>query len=122
MAECHLNLSVAWSILLPTSHRPQEPRMSPSISIRPARPDESRVLHDLAALDSALPLEGDVLVALVDEPPVAALSLDDGRVVAAPFRRTADIVALMRVRAGRGERRRTARPRVALRARLGLAA
>jgi hypothetical protein len=95
--------------------------MSPTIAIRPARPDEGRALHDLAAIDSALPLAGDVLVALVDETAVAALSLDDGRVVADPFRRTADTVALLRMRAERIHPARVARARVPLLARLGLA-
>jgi len=95
--------------------------MSPTIEIRPARPDEGRALHDLAALDSALPLSGDVLVAVVDESPVAALSLDDGRVVADPFRRTADTVALLRMRSERVSPDRVTRARVPLLARLGLA-
>jgi len=97
--------------------------MSSTIAIRPARPDESPALRDLAALDSARPLAGDVLVAVVDDAPVAAISLDDGRVVADPFRRTADSVALLQLRAsGHGDRLRRPRPRLALRARLGLAA
>ena len=97
--------------------------MSSTIEIRPARPDDQVALHELAALDSALPLQGDILVALVDTEPVAALSLDDGRAVADPFRRTADTVALLKLRAvGHGERERRPRPRFALRARLGLAA
>ena len=96
--------------------------MSPTIEIRPARPDDAVALHSLASLDSALPLEGDVLVAIVDAEPVAALSLDDGRAIADPFRRTADTVALLKLRAaGHGERERR-RPRLALRARFGLAA
>ena len=75
--------------------------MSPTIEIRPARPDDAVALHSLAALDSALPLEGDVLVALVDAEPVAALSLGDGRAIADPFRRTADVVDLLEFRARR---------------------
>jgi hypothetical protein len=56
-------------------------------------------LAKLAALDSALPLRGETLVAVVDGEPWAALSLDDGRTVADPFRRSASAVELLRVRA-----------------------
>ena len=97
--------------------------MNPSISIRPSRPDEQVALHDLAALDSARPLEGDVLVAIVNEAPVAAISLDDGRVIADPFRRTAGTVKMLKLRyatSGHGDRG-LARTRTPLRARLGLA-
>ena len=98
--------------------------MTSTISIRPSRPDEQSALNDLAGLDSARPLSGDVLVAVVDEAPVAAISLGDGRVIADPFRRTADTVKLLKLRAavsGHGDRG-LARPRIPLRARLGLAA
>ena len=98
--------------------------MTSTISIRPSRPDEQVALNDLAGLDSASPLEGDVLVATVDETPIAAISLDDGRVVADPFRRTAATVEMLKLRAaisGHGDRG-LARPRVSLRARFGLAA
>jgi hypothetical protein len=96
--------------------------MSNTISIRPARRDDQRELHDLAAIDSALPLSGDVLVATVDETAVAAISLDDGRVVADPFRRTADVVGMLRLRAQRINPRRATHGHAPLRARLGLAA
>ena len=98
--------------------------MTSTISIRPSRPNEQAALNDLAGLDSASPLAGDVLVAVVDDAPVAAISLEDGRVIADPFRRTADTVKLLKLRAaisGPGDRG-LARPRIALRARLGLAA
>ena len=97
--------------------------MTSTISIRPSRPDEQVALDDLAGLDSARPLEGDVLVAIVDDAPVAAISLADGRVIADPFRKTADTVKMLKLRAaisGHGDRG-LARPRVPLRARLGLA-
>ena len=48
--------------------------MTSTISIRPSRPSEQAALNDLAGLDSARPLEGDVLVAIVDDAPVAAIS------------------------------------------------
>jgi hypothetical protein len=71
------------------------------LTIRFALPADAAALHDLAALDSAPRTPaGEVLVAESGGALVAALSLDDGRVVADPFRPTADVVALLRVRAG----------------------
>ena len=73
--------------------------MSSTIAIRSAHDDEVGVVLRLAALDSAPRLRGDVLLGVLDGEPVAALSLTDGRVVADPFRPTADVVALLRLRA-----------------------
>ena len=73
--------------------------MSSTIAIRAAHDDEAGVLLRLAALDSAPRLHGEVLLAVVDGEPVAAASLVDGRVVADPFRRTADVVDLLAYRA-----------------------
>jgi hypothetical protein len=70
------------------------------IALRPAAPDEDADLRRLAELDSAEPLRTPALVAIVDGEPVAALSLADGRAVADPFLPTADVVALLRERAG----------------------
>ncbi len=53
----------------------------------------------LAELDDSRPLEGGVLVAVVDGEAVAALSLQDGRVVANPFRFTTGPISLLRLRA-----------------------
>src|SRR4051795_5994139 len=78
---------------------PPGAHMSSAIEIRPARPADTAALRDLAGLDSARPLEGDTLVAIIDEAPVAALSLTDGRVVADPFRRTAETVEMLKLRA-----------------------
>ena len=72
--------------------------MTSTIEIRPARPTEAFAVRRLAYLDSQRPLRGDVLVATADDIPVAAVSLSDGRVVADPFRPTADIVDLLRLR------------------------
>ena len=76
------------------SHTP-----SPIISIRAATTNDGRTLTRLAALDSAEVPAGPVLVAEVDGEAQAALSLRDGRVVADPFERTAELVSLLRVRA-----------------------
>ena len=77
-----------------THHRPAD-----ALTVRCATVEDAAALADLAALDSAAPLTGDVLVAEVAGAPVAALSAADGRVVADPFALTADVVAVLRVRA-----------------------
>jgi len=69
------------------------------VVIRLARDADLPLLHDLAELDSARPLSGAVLVALVDGRPSAALSLDDARAIADPFRATAALVELLALRA-----------------------
>jgi hypothetical protein len=56
-------------------------------------------VRDLAALDSAPVLQGDVLVGAVGSEVVAAVSLDDYRAIADPFRATADVVATLEQRA-----------------------
>jgi hypothetical protein len=97
--------------------------MTSTIAIRAAHAEDELTLRRLAALDSARPLTGDALLAVVDEEPVAAIGLTDGRIVANPFRRTADVVDLLRLRAQRltpAAEHRTAT--VGLRHRLGLAA
>jgi hypothetical protein len=88
----------------------------PTIAIRPAYGDEQEVVADIALLDSARPLIGPVLLAVVDGWPVAAGSLADDRVVANPMVPTGDAVALLRERMShlRAERR----PRRGRRARL----
>lgn len=73
--------------------------MSSTIAIRLAHADEASDVRRLAALDSAAAPRGDVLLAIVDGRPTAALALGDGRVVADPFVPTADVVALLRLRA-----------------------
>ncbi len=75
------------------------PDTTQSIVLRLATDVDAPTVHRLAALDDAPRLTGAVLLALVDGEPVAALSLEDGRVVADPFRFTAEPVALLRLRA-----------------------
>ena len=70
-----------------------------AVTIRPAYPDDATTLARLAALDSARPLSGAVLLAERDGRPVAALAVAGGRTVADPFVPTADLVALLRVHA-----------------------
>jgi len=86
------------------------PANAHAVALRLAGADEDHVVRELAALDDARALEGQVLLALIDDEAVAALSLGDGRVVANPFVRTDAAVALLRLRAehvsGRRSRRR----------------
>ena len=72
--------------------------LDPTVVIRAARGSDGELLTRLARLDSQRPLTGDVLLAEQDGTLVAALSGD--RVIADPFRRTEDIVTLLRIRAG----------------------
>lgn len=76
-----------------------EPEVTAAYGLRMAHPDEAPVVRSLAALDSQPDLEGEVLLALLDGKPVAALSLSDRRVVASPFLPTSQAVALLHLRA-----------------------
>ncbi len=67
----------------------------PAAAVRFAHPDEGGALRRLAELDDARELAGEILVATIDADVVAALSLDDGRVVADPFVLTSDAVELL---------------------------
>ncbi|MBV9337127.1 MAG: hypothetical protein JO243_14680 [Solirubrobacterales bacterium] len=82
-----------------------------TLALQVAQADDDSVVRLLADLDDSRPLEGDVLLALVDGEAVAAVSLGDGRVVANPFRRTADTVTLLSLRASQLGRRRARRRR-----------
>ncbi len=92
----------------------------PAAVVRFAHPDEAGTLRRLAQLDDAPELADEILVATIDEEVVAALSLEDGRVVANPFVFTSEAVDLLRRTAteltGRPRRRSwrsTLRPRLA---------
>jgi len=80
---------------------------APSVLIRAARGSDGPALEALAGLDSAAVPTGGLLVAEADGELVAALGAGGER-IADPFRRTADVVALLELRAGRtrGARRR----------------
>ena len=69
------------------------------LTIRTATHADQAALARLAALDSAAPLRGDVLLAETRGHPVAALSSTDGRAVADPFLHSAGAVALLRAHA-----------------------
>ena len=95
-----------------------EPPDTTRVELRHARRDDADVVQRLAVLDEARPLEGPVLLAMVNSLAVAALSLDDGRVVADPFVATTEARSLLRLRAaqlagGRSRHRlRWRRPRL----------
>jgi hypothetical protein len=86
-----------------TASRRGRPISSPeaAVALRPVREDDHGAVARLAALDSRPAPTGEVLLALVDDRPVAALSLEDGSVVADPFAPAAGAVELLQVRAER---------------------
>lgn len=88
--------------------------MSAPVLIRRATPGDAPALRRLAELESARPLAGEILIALEGREPLAALSRADGRIVADPFRFSADLVELLELRSGqlaRAEAEQRARPR-----------
>jgi hypothetical protein len=103
------------------------PVWSPVI-IRRATADDRFSLEHLAALDSAEVPVGAILIGVLRERPVVAVSLTDGKAIANPFVATAEILELVRLRAEQLDLRSRARerPRVISRswrkARFGLAA
>lgn len=105
------------------NHAPQEQDLA-SIAIRLADSDPDGALARVAARDSAELPAGPWLVAEVEEEPLAALSLATGELVADPFARTAELRALLelramqlRSRAGRRRRERGQRRRSQARSR-----
>jgi hypothetical protein len=74
--------------------QPQEIQMT-AVTIRPAVDSDRAALDRLAALDSARPLHGAVLVAEVEGEHVAAIEAATGRAIADPFRPTAHLVDLL---------------------------
>ena len=88
---------------------------SPTIAIRSATAHDEDELARLSALDTAPVPAGRVLLAVVDGEAQAAVEVATGRVVADPFRSTADLAELLRLRAARLAHRPAA-PRRGLRA------
>src|SRR3954452_656507 len=100
----------------PPVERPDMPAttVSPSVLIRAARGSDGAELERLAAIDSAEVPAGSLLVAEADGRLVAALASSTGESIADPFLPTADVVALLKLRAAgsrppQSSRRRTAR-------------
>ena len=86
------------------------------VLVRPAQSVDTDDLRRLAALDSARPLTGEVLIAVSGGDIAAAMSLDTGAVIADPFQPTANLVDLLRTAAHPTERRRPRAARFTLRA------
>jgi hypothetical protein len=86
------------------------------ITIRSAYPDDGGALHALAALDSSDPITQPALVAEQSGEIRAAMSLQDGAIIADPFLPTEHLVVLLQVHAAqtaepvwnRGRRSRSA--------------
>jgi hypothetical protein len=74
-----------------------------SLTIRRSTQADAVALHRLAALDSAYPPTGDMLLAEVDGELWAALDLDTGVAIADPFQPSGELVGLLRFRAARIE-------------------
>src|SRR5207248_8077373 len=87
-------------LALPPEPVPKDP-MYPANAhmIRLATEEDARALYQLAQLDSQRPLGGNVLIGELDDKPAAAISLNDNRVAADPFQRTAQLTQLLRMRA-----------------------
>lgn len=73
----------------------------PVIAIYMATDRDATEVRRLAALDSAPVPRGRVLLGVVDGMVHAAIDIDNGAVIADPFRLTADLVALLKMRASR---------------------
>lgn len=70
-----------------------------ALKIRQADPVDEAAIARLAQLDSADAPHGQLLVAESGNEVVAALPVDGGRPIADPFRNTAEVVDLLRLRA-----------------------
>jgi hypothetical protein len=86
------------------------------VLVRPARTIDADALGRLAALDSARPLTGDVIVAASGGEIAAAMSVNTGAVIANPFEQTAHLVDLLRTAARPAQEPRRRAPRFTLRA------
>jgi hypothetical protein len=72
-----------------------------ALTIRRATAADAFALRRLAAIDSASPPTGDVLMAEMGSELWAAVSVDTGAAIADPFRPSGDLVELLRFRAER---------------------
>jgi hypothetical protein len=76
----------------------QEVHMDSALTLRQAGTADEAAIARVAALDSARPPLYPTLVGEIGGTIVAALSLEDGAVVADPFEHTADVVQALRLR------------------------
>ena len=72
------------------------------ITIRQARSEDAEAIERLAVLDESAAPRGAALLGFVDGELAAARSLTHSHTVADPFVRTADLVALLDLRARQG--------------------
>ena len=72
-----------------------------ALTIRRATAADAFALKRLAAIDSAAPPTGDVLLAEMDNELWAAVAVESGAAIADPFRPSGDLVELLRFRAER---------------------
>jgi hypothetical protein len=82
------------------SLRPDTIPMTSPLVLRPATAVDAAALERLAALDSARPLTGEVMLASAGGDVRAAISLETGRAIADPFYPSADLVQLLRAAVG----------------------
>jgi hypothetical protein len=92
---------MSFDLMSPTGEDSSMSTTTDTVTIRRAGSQDGVALNLLAMLDSKRPLRGPVLVAESAGLVLAAISLEDGHVVADPFFPTADLVALLRARADR---------------------
>lgn len=71
--------------------------MSQAITIRHSNGHDEAELRRLAALDDRRVIEGEAMLAFVDDELRAAVGLDDGRSLADPFQYTAELVDLLKL-------------------------
>lgn len=71
------------------------------VTLRPATAADAPAVERLAQLDSARVPGGELLLAVVDGTPLAAMSVDTGDVIADPFSRTLDLVRMLHERVAR---------------------
>jgi hypothetical protein len=70
-----------------------------ALKIRQAAPVDEAAIARLAQLDSAATPQGELLLAESGDEVVAALPVAGGRPITDPFRKTAEVVDLLRLRA-----------------------
>ena len=76
-------------------HAITEYRHSPAVTLRWATQADGRTLGALAELDEAPIPEAPVLLAFVDDELCVAISLSSGALISDPFKRTAEVCALV---------------------------
>ena len=89
----------------PVGRSPRVAGMSDSITIRYSSPADGEAIARLAALDSRSAPTGRMLLGFGGDELRAALPLAGGAAIADPFHRTADLVTLLRLRAGNSRAR-----------------